>query len=227
VLWIRGRIGVADRAGTARRWDVIERCLPPDTLPVEELSPEEMTRRAALRAVGMLGVARHPHVRAHFLRNRYVDLPATLEALADAGELERVRVEDRRGTWYARPEDLDGVEDLRPGDRTIALSPFDNVLCDRARTTELFDFDHRLEIYVPAKKRKWGYYVLPILHRERFVARADLVIDREDGILRVLSFHREDGVKWSKALEKRVSAALERLASWRGVKRVAPLPAPA
>jgi uncharacterized protein YcaQ len=226
VLWIRGRIGVAGRAGTARRWDVIERCLPPDP-PAEELSPEEMTRRAALRAVGMLGVARLPHVRAHFLRNRYVELPAALESLADAGELERVQVEDRRGTWYARPEDLDGVEDLKPGDRTLALSPFDNVLCDRARTTELFDFDHRLEIYVPAKKRKWGYYVLPILHRERFVARADLVIDREDSILRVLSFHREDGVRWSKALEKRVSGALERLAAWRGVDRVAPVRAPA
>jgi uncharacterized protein YcaQ len=219
ILWITGRIGVADRAGTARRWDVIERCLPPDP-PAEELSVEEMTRRAALRAVGMLGVARHPHVRAHFLRGRYHELPAALEALADAGELERVRVGDRRGTWYARPEDLDGVEALPPGDRTLALSPFDNVLCDRARTAELFEFDHRLEIYVPANKRRWGYYVLPILHRERFVARADLAHDRDDGVLRVLSFHREEGVRWSSAVERKVTGALERLAAWRGASEV-------
>jgi uncharacterized protein len=219
ILWTIGRIGVAGRAGTARRWDVMERCLPPNP-PGEELSAEEMTRRAALRAVGMLGVARLPHVRAHFLRGQYVGLPGALEELADAGELERVSVGDRRGTWYARPEDLDGVEDLPPGDRTLALSPFDNVLCDRARTAELFGFDHRLEIYVPAKKRRWGYYVLPILHRERFVARADLAYDRDDGVLRVLSFHREEGVRWSSAVERRVTAAMERLAAWRGASGV-------
>jgi uncharacterized protein YcaQ len=224
ILWTIGRIGVADRAGTARRWDVIERCLPPDP-PREEPSAAEVTRRAALRAVGMLGVARLPHVRAHFIRREYHELPATLEALADAGELERVGVGDLRGTWYARPADLDRVADLPPGDRTVALSPFDNVLCDRARTAELFDFDHRLEIYVPAAKRRWGYYVLPILHRERFVARADLVLDRDAGVLRALSFYREPSVRWSPALERKVSGALERLASWRGASSVAFAPA--
>jgi uncharacterized protein YcaQ len=226
VLWLTGRIGVAGRAGAARRWDVMERCLPPDPPPAEELSAAEVTRRAALRAVGMLGVARGPHVRAHFLRSHYDGLPAALEALAGAGELERVRVGDLAGTWYARPADLDVVEGLRPGTRTVALSPFDNVLCDRARTAELFDFDHRLEIYTPAAKRRWGYYVLPILHRERFVARADLAIDRDAGILRALSFHREPGVRWTPALDRNVSGALERLASWRGASTVAVAPAP-
>jgi len=220
ILWLTGRIGVAGRAGMARRWDLLERCLPPNP-PEEELSAAEVTRRAALRAVGMLGVARLPHVRAHFLRREYDDLPATLEALANAGELERIQVGDLDGTWYARTHDLDGVEDLRPGDRTVALSPFDNVLCDRARTAELFGFDHRLEIYTPVAKRKWGYYVLPILHRERFVARADLALDRAGGVLRALSFHREPDVRWTPALDRKVGGALERLASWRGASSVA------
>jgi uncharacterized protein YcaQ len=173
----------------------------------------------------MLGVARGPHVRAHFLRRQYHELPATLEALADAGGLERVRVGDLTGTWYARPEDLDGLADLAPGTRTLALSPFDNVLCDRARTAELFDFDHRLEIYTPPAKRKWGYYVLPILHRERFVARADLALDRDAGILRALSFHREPDIRWTPALDRRVTGALERLAGWRGASSVVVAPA--
>jgi uncharacterized protein YcaQ len=219
VLWLKGRIGVAGRAGAARLWDVIDRCLPPDA-PTEALDGAEVTRRAALRAVGMLGVARLPHVRAHFLRRHYEDLPGAVAALVEAGELESVRVGSLKGEWYGRPADLDAVDDLRPGDRTLALSPFDNVLCDRARTAELFDFDHRLEIYVPAPKRQWGYYVLPILHRERFVARADLSLDRDGGVLRILSFHREPDVRWTPAVERAVSGSLERLAAWRGASTV-------
>jgi uncharacterized protein len=70
--------------------------------------------------------------------------------------------------------------------------------------------DHRLEIYVPPAKRVWGYYVLPILHGERFVARADLRV--EDGVMRVLSLHEERG-RHAPAATKR---ALEQLAGWRG-----------
>ena len=215
ILWLKGRIGVAGRAGAARLWDLFERCVPADA-PGEELDGFEVSRHAALRAVGMLGVARLTHVRAHFLRRHYEDLDGAIAALLAAGEIERVKVGALRGEWYGRPADLDAIGDLRPGSRTLALSPFDNVLCDRARTDELFDFDHRLEIYVPAPKRKWGYYVLPILHHERFVARADLAVDRREGVLRVLSFHREPEVKWTPALTRAVDGALEKLAAWRG-----------
>ncbi len=99
-----------------------------------------------------------------------------------------------------------------PGRRTVALSPFDNVLCDRARTAELFGFDHRLEIYTPAEQRRWGYYVLPILHGERFVARADLKLDRGARVLDVLALHEEPGRRAPGAVRE----ALERLAAWRG-----------
>jgi hypothetical protein len=99
--------------------------------------------------------------------------------------------------------------DLEPARRTVALSPFDNLIADRQRTAELFDFDHRLEIYVPKPRRVWGYYVLPILHGERFVARADLQV--EDGVMRVLSLHEEPGRR-APAASKR---ALEQLARWR------------
>jgi uncharacterized protein YcaQ len=112
------------------------------------------------------------------------------------------------------------VSRLAPGARTTALSPFDNLLCDRARTAELFGFDHRLEIYVPAAQRRWGYYVLPILHRERLVARADMALARDAGVLRVLSLHREPGVRRSAALERAITRALERLAAWRGASAV-------
>lgn len=224
LLWMCGRIGVAGRiGGTERLWDVFERCLPagaPAAAAQADLDDTTAEREAALRAVRMLGVARAGHVRAHFLRRRYAALPATLAALVAAGRLEAVSVAGLRGEWFAAPEDLERLPDLPPGARTTALSPFDNLLCDRARTAELFGFEHRLEIYVPAPQRRWGYYVLPILHRERLVARADLTLDRDAGVLRVLALYREPAVRRTPALDRAVMRALERLAAWRGARGV-------
>jgi uncharacterized protein YcaQ len=221
LLWVSGRVGVGARIGGERLWDVFERCLPPDLPAVPDLSDDDAEREAVLRAVRMLGVARPAHVRAHFLRRRYRRLPATLDALVAAGRLEVVTVAQLGGAWYGAPEDLDRSDELAPGSRTTALSPFDNLLCDRARAAELFGFDHRLEIYVPAAQRRWGYYVLPILHRERIVARADAALDAGAGLLRVHALHREPGVRHSTALDRAVARALERLAAWRGVDGVA------
>jgi hypothetical protein len=159
-------------------------------------------------------------VRAHFLRRVYRRLPETLAELTAQGALERVAVQGLRGDWYAAGEDLERLDALSPGARTVALSPFDNLLCDRARSAELFGFDHRLEIYVPAAKRRWGYYVLPILHRERLVARADAVLDRDAGLLRVKALFHEPDVARTPALERAIGRALERLAAWRGAAGV-------
>ncbi|MTD45161.1 hypothetical protein GKE82_12875 [Conexibacter sp. W3-3-2] len=226
LLWLTGKVGVADRgpsptATSARRWDLLERCLPDDLTDVAPIPSSRITRRAVERAVGMLGVARGPDVRAHFTRNRYDDLPGTLAALSGPrGPLTAVAVrgddgELLRGPWYARREDLATASALEPGTRRLALSPFDNVLCDRARTATLFGFDHRLEIYVPPPKRRWGYYVLPILDGERLVARADAAHDRESGVLRVHTLHLEDRGARGAAQE-----ALNALARLRGARDV-------
>jgi uncharacterized protein len=225
MLWLSGRIGVSRRVGMERVWDVFERCVPEQALAAAHpFSGDDgaAERDAALRAVRMLGVARPAHVRAHFLRRRYRQLPATLEALVAAGCLEAVRLSGLGdGVWYAASEDLERLHELAPGARTTVLSPFDNLLCDRARTAELFGFDHRLEIYVPPAKRRWGYYVLPILHRERLVARADAALDRDAGLLRVHALYREPDVRRTPALDRAVAGTLERLAAWRGARGVA------
>ena len=222
-LWMQGRIGIGDRLGIERLWDTMERCLPPGALAAADADPldePEVVRRAARRAVGMLGAARAPHIAAHFTRRRYPGLDGALAGLEASGDLARVEVAGLRGEWWVTSESLAGVADLEPGGRTVALSPFDNLLCDRARTAELFGFDHRLEIYVPAGKRRWGYYVLPILHGERIIARADLRIDRDgtEKVLRVLALHEEPGRRAPGAIRR----ALESLARWRGSELVLP-----
>jgi hypothetical protein len=207
-LWRAGHIGVGARRGQERLWDVFDRCVPEGMLDaVPEISVEAFEQAATRRALRALGVARAPHVRNHFLRGWVEN---TQRILDEAPDVVEVRVEGSNGRWYVHHDDLERAPQLEPGRRTVALSPFDNLICDRKRAAELFGLDHRLEIYVPAKKRIWGYYVLPILHGERFVARADLKLDGDT--LQVLSLHHEDG----RPAKRAAQTALERLAAWRG-----------
>jgi uncharacterized protein YcaQ len=216
-MWVRGHVGIGGRDGNQRLWDLMERCLPPDP-PEEELDDAEVTRRATLLALKALGIGRRPHINAHFTRGRYPTLARTLEDLHHEGAIERVGIEGLKGEWWVRADDVETLQSL-DGDwrgRTALLSPFDNLLCHRARTEELFAFTHRLEIYTPQAKRRWGYFVLPILHQDRLIGRADLRVDRRTNRLIAPAIHREDGAPKGKAIAKRIRRELESLARWQG-----------
>jgi uncharacterized protein YcaQ len=116
-----------------------------------------------------------------------------------------------RGKWRVQPELLD-----RPFEgRAALLSPFDRLVYDRNVTKALFDFDYRLEIYVPVEKRRWGFYVLPFLNGERLAGRADARADQKAGVLRVPALHLEPGA--TEADLRAATAELEALAAWLGV----------
>ncbi|MDA0180451.1 winged helix DNA-binding domain-containing protein [Solirubrobacter phytolaccae] len=220
MLWVAGQTGISRRDGTQRVWDLMERCWPPDA-PREELDPLEVQRRAVVHAIRALGAARPPHIRKHFTRFRYPDLPIVLAELHAAGVIEPLAVDGLGEDWWVLSEDveaLQNVDDFKP--RTVLLSPFDNLLCDRARTEALFGFHHRLEIYVPKPKRRWGYFVLPILDGDRLVGRADLAMDRKRGVLVAHAVHAEPKVPRGARLPKAIRRELERLAAWRGASDV-------
>ncbi|HEY8796728.1 MAG TPA: crosslink repair DNA glycosylase YcaQ family protein, partial [Candidatus Dormibacteraeota bacterium] len=103
--------------------------------------------------------------------------------------------------------------------RTATLSPFDRLIHDRRRLLDLFGFDYLLEIYVPPAKRRWGYYVLPVLDGDRFIGRFDAKADRESSTLRVPAIHMEAGTSAKDV--RTVEGQLQELADWLGLDKVA------
>jgi uncharacterized protein YcaQ len=225
LMWVRGHVGISRREGAQRVWDLMARCLA-DSAPREELGDEEVTYRAVPYAVKALGAGRAPHIRAHFTRNRYPHLAKVLARLHKEGTLTRIEVDGLGDDWWIHTQDLETLEsaDFKP--RTALLSPFDNLLCDRARTEALFGFTHRLEIYVPKPKRRWGYFVLPVLDGDRLVARIDLAMDRKRGVLSAIEVHKEPRTPRGKRLPQAIRRELERMAAWRGATEIEVLKAP-
>jgi uncharacterized protein len=225
-LWASGRVMVAGREGIQKRWDLTERVLPADA-PRERLSDLEVTRRAVDRSLRGLGVGTAKHVKSHFTWDRYPELNRVLAEFERTGRVERVVVEHdgapMPGTWYVHGDDMPLLERIERGrwePRATMLSPFDNLIADRARAELLFDLSYRMEIYVPKAERRYGYYSMPVLDGDRFVARVDPAMDRADGRLLVRAVHAEPGVRTTRESGRPVAAAVRDLASRLGATEI-------
>jgi uncharacterized protein len=224
VLWTQGRIMVAGRQGQQRIWDLAERCLPP-WAPTHRPPEREVVRRSAQRALRALGVATARDIDRSFTAGRYPGLTSVLAGLQRSGQVEQVRLaangSEPPGPWYVHSDDLPLLDRLQAGDwqpRTTLLSPFDNLLIDRERTERLFGFHFRMEIYVPKAARRYGYYVLPVLHGDRLVGRVDPALDRASGRLVVHAIHPEPDAPASAG--PAVATALQELATFLGATGV-------
>src|SRR5262249_55566471 len=116
------------------------------------------------------------------------------------------------------------VDALERGDgwspRTTLLSPFDNLICDRVRTKQLFGFDYRVEIYVPPTKRRYGYYAMPLLQGDRLMGRVDPAMDRSSGRLTINSVHLEPSVRRTREAMSAVDQSIEDLARFLGATAI-------
>ncbi len=221
-LWLQGKIMVAGRAGLQKLWDLSERVLPEWT-PRERLSAHEATCRAAQKSLRALGVATPKQIERHFTRGRYPDLPRVLDELQAQERIARVQVEGLAGTWYIHADNLPRLEEIENQwePRTVLLAPFDNLICDRARTRQLFDFDYSIEIYTPTHKRKYGYYVLPILHGDRLIGRIDPLMKRAEGRLEINAMYWEPNVRVTRPLVRAVKQTIQDLGQFLGAREIA------
>jgi len=210
VLWRRGEIAVVGREGQERVWDLAKRWLPTDE---PRLRPKDIARIILERQLRSRGIATLSQFGFGF-DGRPPDWKNVLQDIVSEGTAIPVRVEGLKGLWYAHKEILD--RQFRP--RTTLLSPFDRLISNRARTQELFGFNYRLEIYVPPAKRKFGYYVLPILHGDRLIGRIDPLFDRNSGELRVKAVYAEEQAEPQTGAP--VARAIRELAAWLGATRL-------
>jgi uncharacterized protein len=208
-LWNGGELVIAGRQGFQRLYDLPERVLPRAVLEAPVQGADQRLGALALRAVRARGALTESGIVEHWrLRGGAARIRPHVDALVADGLLERLRVEDG-GQPVVVPAGI-GLDPPRPTAAAL-LSPFDNLLWDRVFARRVLGFDHLIEVYKPAPQRRYGYYVLPLLWRDRIVGRADLKSDRKRGALIVKTFHREDGVRPSTALDDALERALDRL----------------
>ena len=208
-LFSSGRLAVCERRGFTRVYDLPERLYTSEQLaPIAD--GEEILRHLILRTVRARGIiTRRGIIDYYRLRGRSRAAAVAVDELVAVGRLVEVRVGEH--VAVVEPETL-ARKPARPT-AAVLLCPFDNLIWDRDETDRLFGFRHALEIYVPQPKRKWGYYVLPLLSGDRLIGRADVKADRKAGVLRILRMHWE-----GRPAERALGQAHARLARTLGLE---------
>ena len=200
---VTGVLGLARREGSRRYYDVLERLLPRDVLDREVPLGEQLRHKmlSRYRAHGLLGASSGGDVFGGLgpakPDPRFPEYPgrtALREGLIEDGELVPVEVEGTRGKRFVLRDELELLAmPSEPPPSVTILSPFDPLVWDRALLGSLFEFDYVWDLFHPPAKRRFGWYVLPILFRDRFVGRIEPKIDRAGGVVQVLGLWWEDG----------------------------------
>lgn len=212
-LYESGRLAVAGRRNFERLYDLAERVLPAAVLSAPTLPEDEAQRALVRHAATALGVATLRDL-ADYFRLPIATTRARVRELVDGGDLRPARVEGWNEAAYLGP----GATPKRVEGRAL-LSPFDSLVWVRERGERLFGFRHSFELYVPAQKRQYGYYVLPFLLGDALVARVDLKAERSRWALLVQGAFAERGAP-AGAVAHELARELRELASWLGLDRV-------
>lgn len=213
-LFDQGLVTTATRQGFERLYDVPERVIPASVLALPTPSEGDAIQRLLDLSGRALGVGTEFDLRDYF-RLPIAATKTALAELVEEGTLIPVTVEGWKPQAYLHRE----AKIPRKAGGTALLSPFDPMVWERARAERLFAFHYRIEIYTPAEKRKFGYYVLPFLHQDKIVGRVCLKADRQSGVLRANASHHEvhaDPAETAEAL----AGELRLMAGWLGLPDV-------
>jgi uncharacterized protein len=213
-LFGAGRISVPFRRNFTRYYDITERVIPRRYLDAPEPSDADALRYLILQAAKALAVGTARDLLDYFWI-RAAEGRRALAGLVAEGSLVEVEVEGWPAPAYMHPD----ARIPRATDTRALVNPFDPFVWNRERLERIHDFRYRIEIYVPAPKRVHGYYVLPFLLGDNFVARVDVKADRKAGVLRVPGAFLEDGAD-SARVARELGVELGEMARWLGLGRI-------
>jgi len=223
-LFALGELMITRRENFQRVYDLTERVV--ERLGLQAVDPPsavEVRREHALRAARALGITQARWI-ADYFRSGKKHTDAELQSYVDSGELLRVAVRGWEASGYVHRDHAKLLDRAQRGrlraTHTVLLSPFDPVVWDRARASAMFGFDYTLECYTPAPKRRYGYFVLPILRRGRLAGRLDAKAHRVDGTFEIKKIFLEREVEVDDALVADLAGAIQASADWHETPRV-------
>lgn len=219
-LWRSGQVSVVRRQGFTKVYDLTERVIPAEHLNRRH-HPEETIDWCCTGALDRLGFATSGELAAFWDHVTPAEAKAWCAAALADGRIIEVDVEGVDGKLrrsFAWPDLMDRPV-AEPASRIRILSPFDPALRDRKRAERLLGFSYRIEIFVPAAKRRYGYYVFPVMEGDQMIGRIDM--KREEGVLAVRAFWPEQGVRMGAGRAAALHKELERAALFGGCAEVA------
>ena len=217
-LFHTGELMVHARRNFQKVYDLTERVLP-ETLDTSFPSDEEFSEHLinkAIKSNGFVTVKEITYLR-HYNQKVFRKV---LNELVESKKIVTLEVEGLDESYYTTRKTLNKLKaPVKPTGMHI-LSPFDNLVIQRKRLSDLFGFDYVIECYVPAPKRKYGYFCLPVLYGDKFIARIDAKADRKSGELKVINTFPEDRVKVNGRIKTNFERKLKELAVFSGCKKV-------
>lgn len=220
-MWFVGELSTSHRKNFNKFYDLTERVIPADLLNAR-VPDQDQVDWMCTSALDRLAFADAGTIMRFWEAADLAEVKTWLAANQD--KIVPVEVQTAAGDWLAAvaPPDIEHrLATLpKPTSRLRILNPFDPVIRDRTRLERLFAFDYRIEIFVPAAKRRWGYYVYPLLEGDRFVGRIEVKADRKAGTLTIDNLWPEPGVKWTEPRQAKLDAELDRLRRFVGVDQI-------
>lgn len=216
-LYVQGDLLIHHKVQARKFYSVFDEIVPQALLGTGDgfSSEIEYTQWRVLRRIESVGMLQNrPSDALLMIRNlKSKERVALFDEMVKGGLIVPVNIQGIKEVFYVSALDLDGLlarSDEEVGKRCEFLAPLDNLLWDRKIISSVFGFDYKWEIYTPREKRKYGYYVLPVLYGTSFLGRIEMVQDKRKGVLHLKNLWLEQGVDFTEAAETAIEEALSR-----------------
>lgn len=217
-LFHSGELMVWSRRNFQKVYDLAERVLPAN-IDTSFPSDADISEHFVLKAISSNGISTEKEM-TYLRHHENKTTKKVLQELTEAKKIIPVKVTGSDEQYYTTKSKLKELDKASNNKHIHILSPFDNLVIQRKRMTTLFGFEYIIECYVPAPKRKFGYFCLPVLYGDKFIGRLDAKADRQSGIFKLINFFPEEGVKINAKMKSSFDKKMMELARFSGCEEV-------